>query len=139
MDSWIWWVSIWQFVRQIGMGFVLMPITTWSLNCLSPKEVSAGSAVTNTVRQIAGRDRRTGIGDSDGDLRRDASDRSGRRLPTWRSPRACSACSGALRVSAVICFGMVLMVFFGVKGNGAGSTHDLVQRALRRMHEVIEH
>ena len=31
-----------------------MPITTWSLNCLSPKEVSAGSAVTNTVRQIAG-------------------------------------------------------------------------------------
>ena len=34
MTSWIWWVSIWQFVRQIGMGFVLMPITTWSLNCL---------------------------------------------------------------------------------------------------------
>ena len=37
MDSWIWWVSIWQFIRQIGMGFVLMPITTWSLNCLSPR------------------------------------------------------------------------------------------------------
>lgn len=54
MTSWIWWVSIWQFVRQIGMGFVLMPITTWSLNCLRPQEVSAGSAVTNTVRQIAG-------------------------------------------------------------------------------------
>ena len=54
MTSWIWWVSIWQFVRQIGMGFVLMPITTWSLNCLEPEEVSAGSAVTNTVRQIAG-------------------------------------------------------------------------------------
>lgn len=50
----VWWVSIWQFVRQIGMGFVLMPITTWSLNCLEPEEVSAGSAVTNTVRQIAG-------------------------------------------------------------------------------------
>lgn len=37
MTSWIWWVSIWQFVRQIGMGFVLMPITTWSLNCLNRK------------------------------------------------------------------------------------------------------
>ncbi len=37
MTSWIWWVSIWQFVRQIGMGFVLMPITTWSLNCLEPE------------------------------------------------------------------------------------------------------
>ena len=54
MDTWIWWVSIWQFVRQIGMGFIIMPITTWSLNCLDPTEVSAGSAVTNTVRQIAG-------------------------------------------------------------------------------------
>ena len=54
MTSWIWWVSIWQFVRQIGMGFVLMPVTTWSLNCLASHEVAAGSAVTNTVRQIAG-------------------------------------------------------------------------------------
>ena len=53
-NTWIWWVSIWQFVRQIGMGFIIMPITTWSLNCLDPTEVSAGSAVTNTVRQIAG-------------------------------------------------------------------------------------
>ena len=40
----------------------------------------------------------------------------------------------ALRVSAVICFGMVLMVFFGVRGNGAGSTRDTVQRALNRVH-----
>ena len=55
MDTWIWWVSICQFIRQIGMGFLLMPITTWSLNCLNgPSEVSAGSSVTNTARQIAG-------------------------------------------------------------------------------------
>ncbi len=55
MDTWIWWVSICQFTRQIGMGFLLMPITTWSLNCLNgPDEVSAGSSVTNTARQIAG-------------------------------------------------------------------------------------
>ena len=138
MDSWIWWVSIWQFVRQIGMGFVLMPITTWSLNCLSPKEVSAGSAVTNTVRQIAG-----AIGAPVLVI----------LMETFAAMRQAALGGGAdvaiaasvfgvqwaLRVSAVICFGMVLMVFFGVKGNGAGSTHDLVQRALRRMHEVIEH
>lgn len=138
LDSWIWWVSIWQFVRQIGMGFVLMPITTWSLNCLSPKEVSAGSAVTNTVRQIAG-----AIGAPVLVI----------LMETFAAMRQTSLGAGAdaaiaasvfgvqwaLRVSAVICFGMVLMVFFGVKGNGAGSTHDLVQRALRRMHEVIEH
>lgn len=138
MDSWIWWVSIWQFIRQIGMGFVLMPITTWSLNCLSPKEVSAGSAVTNTVRQIAG-----AIGapvlvilmETFAAMRQTA-------LGGGADVAIAASVFGvqwALRVSAVICFGMVLMVFFGVKGNGAGSTHDLVQRALRRMHEVIEH
>ena len=138
MDSWIWWVSIWQFVRQIGMGFVLMPITTWSLNCLEPKEVSAGSAVTNTVRQIAG-----AIGapvlvilmETFAAMRQTA-------LGGGADVAIAASVFGvqwALRVSAVICFGMVLMVFFGVKGNGAGSTHDLVQRALRRMHEVIEH
>ena len=138
LDSWIWWVSIWQFVRQIGMGFVLMPITTWSLICLEPKEVSAGSAVTNTVRQIAG-----AIGAPVLVI----------LMETFAAMRQAALGGGAdvaiaasvfgvqwaLRVSAVICFGMVLMVFFGVKGNGAGSTHDLVQRALRRMHEVIEH
>ena len=137
MDSWIWWVSIWQFIRQIGMGFVLMPITTWSLNCLEPKEVSAGSAVTNTVRQIAG-----AIGAPVLVI----------LMQTFAAMRQTALGGGAdvaiaasvfgvqwaLRVSAVICFGMVLMVFFGVKGNGAGSTHDLVQRALHRMRSVVE-
>lgn len=135
MDSWIWWVSIWQFIRQIGMGFVLMPITTWSLNCLEPTEVSAGSAVTNTVRQIAG-----AIGapvlvilmETFSALRQAA-------LGGGQDVAIAASVFGvqwALRVSAVICFGMVLMVFFGVKGNKAGSTHDLVQRALRRMKET---
>lgn len=37
-------------------------------------------------------------------------------------------------MSATICFIMVVMVFFGVRGNGAGSTRDTVQRALNRVH-----
>ena len=133
MTSWIWWVSIWQFVRQIGMGFVLMPITTWSLNCLEPEEVSAGSAVTNTVRQIAG-----AIGAPMLVI----------LMETFTSVRwaALGGSKGmyavanvfgiqwALRVSATICFIMVVMVFFGVRGNGAGSTRDTVQRALNRVH-----
>uniref|UniRef100_UPI00402A524F MDR family MFS transporter n=1 Tax=Bifidobacterium adolescentis TaxID=1680 RepID=UPI00402A524F len=133
MTSWIWWVSIWQFVRQIGMGFVLMPITTWSLNCLEPEEVSAGSAVTNTVRQIAG-----AIGapvlvilmETFTSLRWAA-------IGGTKKLYAVANVFGiqwALRVSAVICFGMVLMVFFVVRGNGAGSTRDTVQRALNRVH-----
>ena len=133
MTSWIWWVSIWQFVRQIGMGFVLMPITTWSLNCLEPEEVSAGSAVTNTVRQIAG-----AIGapvlvilmETFTSLRWAA-------IGGTKKLYAVANVFGiqwALRVSATICFIMVLMVFFGVRGNGAGSTRDTVQRALNRVH-----
>ena len=133
MTSWIWWVSIWQFVRQIGMGFVLMPITTWSLNCLEPEEVSAGSAVTNTVRQIAG-----AIGapvlvilmETFTALRWAA-------IGGAKSMYAVANVFGiqwALRVSATICFIMVLMVFFGVRGSGAGSTRDTVQRALNRVH-----
>lgn len=133
MTSWIWWVSIWQFVRQIGMGFVLMPITTWSLNCLEPEEVSAGSAVTNTVRQIAG-----AIGapvlvilmETFTALRWAA-------IGGAKSMYAVANVFGiqwALRVSATICFIMVVMVFFGVRGNGAGSTRDTVQRALNRVH-----
>ena len=133
MTSGIWWVSIWQFVRQIGMGFVLMPITTWSLNCLEPEEVSAGSAVTNTVRQIAG-----AIGapvlvilmETFTALRWAA-------IGGAKNMYAVANVFGiqwALRVSATICFIMVVMVFFGVRGNGAGSTRDTVQRALNRVH-----
>ena len=133
MTSWIWCVSIWQFVRQIGMGFVLMPITTWSLNCLEPEEVSAGSAVTNTVRQIAG-----AIGapvlvilmETFTALRWAA-------IGGAKNMYAAANVFGiqwALRVSATICFIMVVMVFFGVRGNGAGSTRDTVQRALNRVH-----
>ena len=130
-NTWIWWVSIWQFVRQIGMGFVLMPITTWSLNCLEPEEVSAGSAVTNTVRRIAcaiGAPVLVILMETFTSLRWAA-------LGGTKAVYAAANVFGiqwALRISAAICFVMVLMVFFGVRGQGAGSTHETVQRALNR-------
>ena len=69
MDTWIWWVSICQFIRQIGMGFLLMPITTWSLNCLNgPSEVSAGSIGDEYRASDCGRCGRTRVGDSDGNV-----------------------------------------------------------------------
>lgn len=135
LTSWIWWVSIWQFVRMIGMGFVLMPITTWALNCLEPSEVSAGSAVTNTLRQISG-----AVGAPVLVIIMEA-------LTAWRrsvlgtGTQAAIASSvfgvqWALRISSLICLGMVLLVLFGVRGSGAGSSRDVAQRALRHMHVV---
>lgn len=129
MDTWIWWVSICQFVRQIGMGFLLMPITTWSLNCLNgPDEVSAGSSVTNTVRQIAG-----AVGAPVLVILMEV-------LASWRAAGGASDVAASifgiqwvLRVSALICFVMVLMVAFGVRGDGAGHMRDAVSlSALRR-------
>lgn len=128
MDTWIWWVSICQFIRQIGMGFLLMPITTWSLNCLNgPSEVSAGSSVTNTARQIAG-----AVGAPVLVILMET-------FATLHKQGGASAVAAsifgiqwALRISAMICLVMVLMVFFGVKGDGAGRTRDIISlRALR--------
>ena len=127
-NTWIWWVSIWQFVRQIGMGFIIMPITTWSLNCLDPTEVSAGSAVTNTVRQIAG-----AIGAPVLVILMET-------LIQLHGGDAIAASifgtQWALRVSAFIVFIQVLIVLFGVKGAGAGSSRDVAQRAIARIRTV---
>ena len=38
-----------------------------------------------------------------------------------------------LRLSASLCFVMVLLVAFGVRGNGAGSAHEAAARAMRRL------
>ncbi|WP_181163338.1 MDR family MFS transporter [Bifidobacterium sp. UTBIF-78] len=128
MDTWIWWVSICQFVRQIGMGFLLMPITTWSLNCLNgPDEVSAGSSVTNTARQIAG-----AVGAPVLVILMET-------FEAWRKASGASTVAAsifgiqwALRISAGICVVMVLLVALGVKGDGAGRARDTVSlRALR--------
>ena len=127
-NTWIWWVSIWQFVRQIGMGFIIMPITTWSLNCLDPTEVSAGSAVTNTVRQIAG-----AIGAPVLVILMET------LIQLHGGDAIAASIFGTrwtLRVSAFIVFIQVLIVLFGVKGAGAGSSRDVAQRAIARIRTV---
>ncbi|MFT8593050.1 MAG: MDR family MFS transporter [Bifidobacterium sp.] len=135
LDTWIWWVSICQFVRQVGMGFVLMPITTWALNCLEPEEVSAGSAVTNTVRQLAGAigapvlvilmesfvaARQSSMGGEAG----------------MAIPASIFGIDWILRVSSLICVAMFLLILFGVKGDGAGSGRAMARVALRKMRIV---
>lgn len=116
MTTPIWWVSLCQFVRQIGMGFVLMPITTWSLNSLKPAQVSDGSAVTNTARQIAG-----AVGAPVLIITME-------QLTSWRSSMGFGAVDAniwgiqwTLRISALICLGMVGIVYFFVRGDDAGS------------------
>lgn len=138
ISTWIWWISLCQFIRQIGLGLVLMPITTWSLNCLEPGEVSAGSAVTNTARQISG-----AVGAPVLVVSMEMF--AAWRHSTWGGSPETAVASNvfgvqwALRISAFLCFLLVTIVFFGVKGNGAGSTHDTVQRALRRLHGTRAH
>lgn len=128
MDTWIWWVSICQFIRQIGMGFLLMPITTWSLNCLNgPSEVSAGSSVTNTARQIAG-----AVGAPVLVILMETFAALHKQGGASAVAASIFGIQWALRISAMICLVMVLMVFFGVKGDGAGRTRDIISlRALR--------
>lgn len=128
MDTWIWWVSICQFIRQIGMGLLLMPITTWSLNCLNgPSEVSAGSSVTNTARQIAG-----AVGAPVLVILMETFAALHKQGGASAVAASIFGIQWALRISAMICLAMVLMVFFGVKGDGAGRTRDIISlRALR--------
>ncbi|KFF30963.1 MDR family MFS transporter [Bifidobacterium bombi] len=132
----IWWVSICQFIRQVGMGFVLMPCTTWSLNCLEPKDVSAGSAVTNTIRQVSG-----AIGSPVlVILMEQFTTLKERTLGTSHAAAITSSIFGvriSLYVSSVIAFMMVATVFLGVRGKGAGSTKDMTQKAINAMHRRL--
>ena len=106
MDSWIWWVSIWLFVPADRHGIRADADHHLVAELPEPKEVSAGSAVTNTVRQIAG-----AIGAPVLVI----------LMETFAAMRQAALGGGAdvaiaasvfgvqwaLRVSAVICFGMV--------------------------------
>ncbi|KFI49662.1 MDR family MFS transporter [Bifidobacterium biavatii] len=131
LHTWIWWVSIWQFVRQIGMGFIIMPITTWSLNCLEHDEVSAGSAVTNTVRQIAG-----AIGAPVLVILMETLTKlhGGDHIAA-----SIFGTQWTLRVSAFLVFVQMLIVIFGVKGDGAGSSHEAAQKAAAKLRAAREH
>ena len=133
--TWIWWISICQFIRQVGMGFVLMPVTTWSLNCLPSHEVSAGSAVTNTIRQIAG-----AVGSPVLVI----------TMETLTTLHHAALGDGAdtqiaanifgvqwtIRLSALICMATVILVYFGVRGESAGSGRAVTLYALRRMRQA---
>lgn len=41
-------------VRCVGLGFLLMPATTWSVDCLHIKKMPDGIVINNTIRQVAG-------------------------------------------------------------------------------------
>lgn len=122
-------ISVCQFIRQFGIGFVLMPVTTWSLNCLEPRYVSAGSAVTNTVRQIAG-----AVGAPVLILIMStimAYDQSRGMTATLAN---IDGIRWALTISSCIAVGMFLVVVFGVRGFDAGSAHDFARRAAQHVH-----
>ncbi|MGO5319629.1 MDR family MFS transporter [Bifidobacterium boum] len=127
-DTWIWWVSISQFTRQIGMGLVLMPITTWSLNCLARQEVSAGSAVTNTVRQIAG-----AIGAPVMVITMETLTRVFHSAGLNTTLANIDGVKWTLRISACFVLAQLLLVMFGVRGQGAGSAREAAQVALGRI------
>lgn len=127
-DTWIWWVSISQFTRQIGMGLVLMPVTTWSLNCLARQEVSAGSAVTNTVRQIAG-----AIGAPVMVITMETLTRVFHEGGLGATLANIDGVKWTLRISACFVLAQLLLVMFGVHGRGAGSAREAAQYALSKM------
>ena len=47
-------LTIMYGMRMLGISFVLMTVTTWGINSLSAKDISSGSAIGSTLRQIAG-------------------------------------------------------------------------------------
>lgn len=122
----VWWVSLCQFIRQIGMGFTMMPVTTWSLNALEPSEVSDGSAVTNTARQISG-----AIGSPVliviMEMMTSSMHASGMR------PEAAniSAIEWTFRISAIITLVMVVLAIAGVRGHHAGHLHTLTLQQIK--------
>ena len=48
------WLSVVMFLRNVGLGCINMPLTTWGMNSLDNKVVNHGNAVNNSLRQVAG-------------------------------------------------------------------------------------
>ena len=135
--SWIWWVSICQFTRQVGMGFVMMPITTWALNCLDDSEVSAGSAVTNTVRQISG-----AMGAPILVIAMEALTELRHAALVGGASTAVAAnifgIQWVLRISGILCVIMLILILVGVRGQGAGSAHALGRTARQKIRSLTK-
>lgn len=53
-DTSIWYVVIFYAVRFLGIAMVMMPVSTAGMNALPEKLINHGTAVNNTIRQIAG-------------------------------------------------------------------------------------
>jgi EmrB/QacA subfamily drug resistance transporter len=47
-------ISIVYTLRMVGIAMAMMPITTWGLNTLSKQLMPHGTAINNTLRQVAG-------------------------------------------------------------------------------------
>lgn len=122
----VWWVSLCQFIRQIGQGFTLMPVTTWSLNALEPHSVSDGSAVTNTARQIAG-----AVGSPILIVIMEAIT-AGYQSTGMHPERAnILGIEWTFRISALVCVVMVVLALVGVRGHNAGHLHTLTLQQIR--------
>lgn len=48
-----WWVTLWYTLRMAGVALVMMPLTTNAMNTLPKRLLSHGTAVNNTLRQVA--------------------------------------------------------------------------------------
>ena len=48
------WISFIYTLRMVGLSMAMMPITTWGLNTLSNRLIPHGTAINNTLRQVAG-------------------------------------------------------------------------------------
>jgi EmrB/QacA subfamily drug resistance transporter len=54
LDTSVWFVLSSQFIRQLGLVLVLMPLQTEALNALPLEMVPSGSAMYTTLRQVGG-------------------------------------------------------------------------------------
>ena len=47
-------LAVMYSLRMIGIAFLLMTVTTWGINSLDSKDISSGSAISSTLRQVSG-------------------------------------------------------------------------------------
>lgn len=54
MDTPLWYIVVFYAVRFFGISMAMMPVSTAGMNALPNHLINHGSAVNNTIRQIAG-------------------------------------------------------------------------------------